>query len=98
MSANDRFFSQKIKTFFTRFDIDKNGMFEVEDFEKWAGKLAKIGGLNAERTAALTKSLLSIWEVYFLPADTNKDGSVEIPELVVHMKAVYKLILFFHQI
>ena len=88
MSANDRFFSQKIRTFFNRFDIDKNGMIEVEDFEKWAGKLAKIANLNPERTSALTKSLLAIWDVYFLPADTNKDGSVEIPELVVHMKAV----------
>ena len=88
MAANDKFFSQKIRTFFNRFDIDKNGMIEVEDFEKWAAKLAKIGGLNAERSAALGKSLLAIWEVYFLPADTNKDGSVEIPELVVHMKSV----------
>jgi len=50
MSANDRFFSQKIRTFFNRFDIDKNGMIEVEDFEKWAGKLAKIANLNSERT------------------------------------------------
>ena len=48
----------------------------------------KIGSLNKEQSAALAKSILSIWEVYFLPADTNYDGSVEFLELLVHMKAV----------
>ncbi len=84
----DAFFAQKIRTMFNRFDIDKNGMIEVEDFQKWSATLAAIGKLNAERSAALATSLLSIWNVYFLPADTNKDGSVEIPELLTHMKAV----------
>lgn len=32
-SKNDRFYSQKIKTFFMRFDIDKNGQIEVEGKE-----------------------------------------------------------------
>ena len=85
----EQFFSQKIKTLFTRFDQDKNGKIEVDDFEKWSASLAKIGNLNTERTAALQRSLLKIWEAYFLPADTNHDGSVEVPELVTYMKAVY---------
>jgi Ca2+-binding EF-hand superfamily protein len=82
------FFDQKIRTLFTRFDMDGNGKIEVDDFNQWSAKLAKIGGLNADRTAALTKSLLAIWNVYFLPADTNNDGSVEVAELLTHMKAV----------
>ena len=87
-ATNDRFYSQKIKTFFMRFDIDKNGQIEVEDFEKWASKLAKIGNLNSSRAQTLEKSLMAIWQVYFEPADTNRDGSVEIPELVVYMRNV----------
>jgi len=51
---SEHFFSQKIRTLFDRFDLDKNGMIEV----------------------------------YFLPADTNNDGSVEVNELVDHMQAV----------
>ena len=86
--------AQKIRTLFTRFDQDKNGKIEVDDFEKWSASLALIGKLNQERTVVLQKSLLKIWEVYFLPADTNKDGSVEVPELITYMKAVYDLILF----
>ena len=82
------FFEQKIRTMFTRFDIDKNGMIEVDDFQKWAATLAQIGQLNAERSAALATSLLAVWNVFFLPADTNKDGSVEVPELITHMTAV----------
>ena len=93
----DAFFAQKVKTLFTRFDMDKNGMIEVTDFNQWSAKLAQIGGLNAERSAALTKSLLSVWNVYFLPADTNHDGSVEVPELVTYMRAVnliYNIIFY----
>ena len=82
------FFDQKIRTLFTRFDMDGNGMIEVEDFNQWSTKLAKIGGLNAEKSATLATSLLAIWNTYFLPADTNNDGSVEIPELLTHMRAV----------
>ena len=65
-----------------------NGMIEVDDFQKWAATLAQIGKLNAERSAALATSLLAVWNVFFLPADTNKDGSVEVPELITHMTAV----------
>ena len=71
-------------------------LIEVDDFHKWCETLANNGNLNAERTTALKNSLLKIWEVYFLPADANNDGSVEVDELVVYMKAVYltKIILF----
>ena len=53
---------QKIKTFFHRFDIDKNGMIEVEDFEKWAGKLAAINKISAARAADLLKNIMAIWD------------------------------------
>ena len=82
------FFDQKVRTLFTRFDIDGNGKIEVDDFNAWSAKLAQIGGLNAQRSAALAQSLLGVWNVYFLPADTNNDGSVELPELTTHMRAV----------
>lgn len=36
-------FEQKIKTLFTRFDADRNGMIEVDDFHKWAASLARYG-------------------------------------------------------
>jgi Ca2+-binding EF-hand superfamily protein len=82
------FFDQKIRTLFARFDFDGNGRIEKEDFETWCNNLAKAGNLNAERTAHLHQSIVSIWDAYFLPADTNHDGSVEYLELLDHMKAV----------
>ena len=88
------FFDQKIRTLFTRFDMDGNAKIEVDDFNQWSAKLAKIGGLNAERSAALAQSLLAIWNTYFLPADTNNDGSVELPELLTHMRQVITIYLF----
>ena len=36
-------FEQKIRTLFARFDQDKNGMIEVDDFNQWSAKLAKYG-------------------------------------------------------
>jgi len=30
----------------------------------------------------------SIWTSYFLPADTDHDGSVTVDELIVHMRSV----------
>lgn len=35
------FFDQKIKTLFTRFDMDNNGKIEKEDFENWSNRLIK---------------------------------------------------------
>ena len=46
------------------------------------------GKLDAKRKNALANSLLAVWQVFFLPADINQDGSIEIPELVIHMKQV----------
>ena len=82
------FFDQKIRTLFTRFDFDRNGKIEKEDFLNWANNLARAGNLCGERAAKLTESVMSVWNSYFLPADTNKDGSVEYLELLDHMKAV----------
>ena len=87
-SIENAFFEQKIRTLFHRFDMDHNGKIEIDDFNKWSSKLAKIGGLNTERSAALAENLLAIWNTYFLPADTNNDGSVEVHELTTHMKQV----------
>jgi hypothetical protein len=33
------FFDQKIRTLFTRFDFDRNGKIEKEDFLNWANNL-----------------------------------------------------------
>ena len=82
------FFDRKIKTLFTRFDFDHNGKIEKQDFLNWANNLARAGNLCGERAAKLTESVMSVWNSYFLPADTNKDGSVEYLELLDHMKAV----------
>jgi Ca2+-binding EF-hand superfamily protein len=91
MSAQDRYFSQKIRTLFTRFDMDKNGAIEIDDFHVWSDRLTKIGKLNSEKESNLRENLLYLWEVFFEPADLNADGSVEIPELVIHMKNVNML-------
>jgi Ca2+-binding EF-hand superfamily protein len=82
------FFAKKISTLFTRFDMDKNGKIEEDDFDTWSNKLISIGILNAAQAEHLRKSMKSIWTTYFLPADTDKDGSVTVDELIVHMRSV----------
>ena len=37
------FFSRKISTLYERFDMDKNGLIEEDDFDKWSEKLIAIG-------------------------------------------------------
>lgn len=86
------FFDQKIRTLFARFDFDNNGKIEKEDFEKWVANLTSAGHLDAARVAHLKESVMSIWNSYFLPADTNHDGSVEYLELLDHMKAVFEFL------
>ncbi len=36
------FFARKITTLFTRFDMDKNGMIEEDDFDRWSESLIAI--------------------------------------------------------
>ena len=63
-------------------------MIEQPDFQKWSESLARLGKLNPEKSKALAVNLFQVWENFFLPADTNRDGSVELPELLVYMKSV----------
>ncbi len=37
------FFERKIRTLFTRFDIDLNGRLEIDDIKNWGQKLTKSG-------------------------------------------------------
>lgn len=37
------FFAKKISTLYKRFDMDKNGLIEEDDFDKWSEKLISIG-------------------------------------------------------
>lgn len=39
----DDFFAKKIKTLYERFDMDKNGLIEEDDFDRWSEKLIAIG-------------------------------------------------------
>ena len=63
-------------------------MIEQPDFQKCSESLARLGKLNPEKSKVLAVNLLQVWENFFLPADTNRDGSVELPELLVYMKSV----------
>ena len=82
MSAQDRYFSQKIKTLFNRFDMNRDFTIELSDFHVWSDRLAKITKLNKQKESELRENLTYLWEVFFEPADGNGDGSVEVPELV----------------
>ncbi len=89
------FFAKKIATLFTRFDMDKNGMIEEDDFDRWSESLIAIGHLSEEQAASLRKNMKSIWTTYFLPADTDHDLSVAVPELIVYMREVnYNFFIF----
>ena len=39
------FFARKISTLFNRFDMDKNGKIEEDDFDRWSESLIAIGNL-----------------------------------------------------
>lgn len=82
------FFTTKIRTLFTRFDMDGNGMIEEDDFDKWSETLVSFGNLTPENANALRANMKQIWRTYFLPADTDKDGSVVFDELLIYMKTV----------
>ena len=80
------FFAKKIATLFNRFDMDRNGMIEEDDFDRWSESLIAIGHLNADQAVLLRKNMKSIWTTYFLPADTDHDLSVAVPELITYMR------------
>ncbi len=89
------FFAKKISTLYERFDMDKNGLIEEDDFDKWSEKLISIGNLSNEQSSALRVNMKSIWTSYFLPADVDHDGSVTVDELIIYMKSVRKRIFCF---
>ncbi len=80
------FFAKKIATLFTRFDMDKNGKIEEDDFDRWSESLIAIGHLSEEQAASLRKNMKSIWTTYFLPADIDHDLSVTVEELITYMR------------
>jgi hypothetical protein len=82
------FFAKKISTLFTRFDMDKNGMIEEDDFDRWSESLISIGHLTNEQSDLLRKNMKSIWTTYFLPADVDNDLSVTKEELIIYMRSV----------
>jgi hypothetical protein len=41
--SDEDFFAHKIRTLFSRFDVDSNGKIEKEDFAGWSQKLISIG-------------------------------------------------------
>jgi len=81
------FFAKKISTLFTRFDMDKNGKIEEDDFDNWSESLIAIGHLDKTQADSLRKNMKSIWTTYFLPADTDHDLSVTVDELIVYMRS-----------
>jgi hypothetical protein len=82
------FFARKITTLFTRFDMDKNGMIEEDDFDRWSESLIAIGHLNQDQATSLRANMKSIWTTYFLPADVDNDLSVTPVELIAYMRSV----------
>ena len=82
------FFAKKITTLFERFDMDKNGMIEEDDFDRWSDSLIAIGHLSEEQAASLRVNMKSIWTTYFLPADVDNDLSVTPIELIAYMRSV----------
>ncbi len=46
---------------------------------------------NREKSDELRKNITALWECYFLPADSDQDGSVQYLELLDYMKSVSHL-------
>lgn len=81
------FFAKKIKTLYERFDMDKNGLIEEDDFDTWSEKLIAIGNLDKNQSQDLITKMKAIWTNYFLPADVDNDGSVTVDELIIYMRS-----------
>jgi len=43
LSIKTTFYDTKIKTLFSRFDFDRNGRIEKDDFIKWSSRLSDAG-------------------------------------------------------
>lgn len=82
------FYEKKIKTFFSRFDTNKNGTVELDDFNQWSTRLAKERGLDAQKSSNLAKNMTEIWRFFFLPADFDHDSQIEVSEMVKYMQDV----------
>ena len=82
------FFAKKIATLFDRFDMDRNGKIEEDDFDRWTDNLVMIGHLSEEQAVSLRINMKSIWTTYFLPADVDGDLSVDVNELIIYMRSV----------
>ncbi len=82
------FFAKKITTLFDRFDMDRNGKIEEDDFDRWSESLISIGHLSAQQADLLRVNMKSIWTTYFLPADVDNDLSVTSDELIIYMRTV----------
>lgn len=87
MSEN-AFFNRKVKTLFTRLDLDRDGSIDAQDFAKWGDKLMSYGVLNAEQKSNLKKQLQQLWVDYFCSIDKsgNSDGKVSCDELTEYIK------------
>ncbi len=48
-----------------------------------------IAEFSEKKSEELNQNLLKLWEIFFLPADINLNGSVEFPELLNYMMTVF---------
>jgi hypothetical protein len=48
-----------------------------------------IAEFSEKKSEDLNQNLLKLWEIFFLPADINLNGSVEFPELLNYMMTVF---------
>lgn len=80
------FFDRKIRTLYSRFDVDGSGSIDVADFTLWGERLVAYGHLNEQQTVDLRNSLSKLWSHYFCPMDDNHDKKVSCAELTKHIK------------
>ena len=55
---------RKLKTAFTRFDVDKDGFISKEDFELMAKRMNKLGNATAEQAAACHTSFMQVADFF----------------------------------
>ena len=91
------FLEKKVRTLFSRFDMDSNGTIEESDFDKWADNLVSLGNLPEDQIIKLRNNIKSLWKNYFAPADLDGSGDISVNELVAHFKTV-KILLDYNNI
>ncbi|MGH3697315.1 MAG: EF-hand domain-containing protein [Pseudonocardiaceae bacterium] len=87
--AISEFVKRKLSVAFYRFDYDKDGVVDQNDFVQLGQKVATLQGLDpgSSTTAGVIEAHRGWWDAYFKDADGDGDGQVTLEEYLAAVGA-----------